>query len=175
MTKGTPPTLSVAVDGNTNRVVGLSYDNAGNQLTLTGSYNGEYDYTNRLVKVREQTTEVARYEYDPRAQRVYSSETGVPDGTSVYFYGIDGTLLAAYTPTPYGGSSYMVVKKRYVYLGSRVLAEWRSASTDYGPVKLLLPDRLNSEQPQGSEEAYPYGEPKTGTSAFNYPQVGPPQ
>ena len=102
--------------------------------------------------------------YDPNGQRVYASEYGVPDGTKVYFYGIDGTMLAAYAPMQYGGQTYMLEKKRYVCLGNRTIAEWRSASTDYGPVKLLLLDRLSSENPQGSEEAYPYGEPKAATA-----------
>ena len=44
-----------------NRVVGINYDDAGNQLTLSGCCStGDYDSADRLVRVPDRSPEVAR-------------------------------------------------------------------------------------------------------------------
>jgi YD repeat-containing protein len=48
VTKGTAPSMSIAVDGLTNRVVGQSYDANGNMLTAAGN-SLTYDVDNRIL------------------------------------------------------------------------------------------------------------------------------
>ena len=90
VTKGTAPSLSVAVDPATNRVVGQVYDAAGN---LKGStYNGrQYDALGRMTVGLNNAEE---YAYDHEDRRVWKR---YPNGSGeVYFYGADGRRLGTY-------------------------------------------------------------------------------
>ena len=152
--KGSAPSLSAAVDGATNHIVGHTYDNAGNATFLGQCCTTyDYDYANRLIRVKEYTNAIAHYGYDPSNQRIHSYDN---TGERIYFYGIDGLVMATYEV----GLNYRVSYK--VNWMGQPLADWR---WDPGEVTLMAPDHLGSEKSAtGDQEFYPYGEPRTGSS-----------
>ncbi|MBI4910107.1 MAG: hypothetical protein HY820_41200 [Acidobacteria bacterium] len=84
VTKGSGPAMSVAVDAN-NRVVGHSYDGAGNTTAMPGISSMVWDDWGRLKSATPDA-----YMYGPDDLRVYRNGT-------IYFRGIDGQVVGAFT------------------------------------------------------------------------------
>ena len=99
-TAGSPPTLSIAVNTANNQVVGYPYDANGNLQaapSLGTSASLTYDAENRIVAAPG-----VQYGYDSRSQRVWVAtlnSQGQLTAQTAYFYGADGSMLAAYTLT----------------------------------------------------------------------------
>jgi RHS repeat-associated protein len=107
-------------------------------LTLT------LDVENRLVQSVHSSNGTERYVYDPSNQRVWKQE---PSRTLVFFYGVEGNLLATYgdeSNTDYN-----------VYFGSKLVWAEASPGIAAGPV---TPDRLGS-----TVRHFPYGSESTAT------------
>ena len=99
-TAGSPPTLSIAVNTANNQVVGYPYDANGNLQaapSLGTSASLTYDSENRIVAAPG-----VQYGYDSQNKRVWVAtlnSQGQLTGQTAYFYGVDGSMLAAYTLT----------------------------------------------------------------------------
>ncbi len=155
VTQGSAPTLSVAVDSATNRMVGQSYDANGNLL-----YNGAvYDALNRVWQIYQYgSLNTEGYAYGPNNERVEKVITA--NGVSNYYtylYGVDGCRLGVYQPAIDGTG------RLYFQGGSAITPCFggRMLSTKAG--QLAVADRLGSIRPlNGSQTAttsyYPYGE-----------------
>jgi RHS repeat-associated protein len=82
VTKGTAPGMSIAVDAN-NRVVGATYDGAGNTTVVNGT-TMTWDAQGRMATAGSDT-----YSYNPSNQRVYKNG-------KLFVRGIDGKVVAIY-------------------------------------------------------------------------------
>ncbi len=140
VTKGSAPTLNVNVDPATNRITtgGYSYDSNGN-LTAMPSLALSYDVENRVAQTVGSTTK--RYVYDPGNLRVWKEG-------HVYFYGIEGNLLATYGD----GDNY----DYNVYFGSKQIWQERAEG--------LAAHSVNSDRLDSNVKHFPYGEESTTTS-----------
>jgi RHS repeat-associated protein len=144
-TAGSPPTLSIAVDPATNRIIGQFYDANGNQQSLTYTY----DVENRIVGAAG-----VQYAYDSQNKRIWKGTIDINGNLSAqeaYFYGVDGQKLGTYalnlstnlTCTPSNLAVYFGAKRVGTIDGT-------------GGSSAFVTDRLGSH---GSY--YPYGEEKT--------------
>ena len=160
VSKSPNPALSIGVNPATNQIVGYSYDANGNQLWGSGgglSSALTYDSENRLVYVCCTNGAVA-YAYDSRNQRVWAGaydNNGNLTTNTVYFYGIDGQLLAEYNIGFWANRPYNMVNDQYVYFGSRRVAMFDGNGNLTEPYL----DRLGS---MGG--FYPWGEAKGGNN-----------
>ncbi len=155
VTQGSAPTLSVAVDPATNRMVGQSYDANGNLL-----YNGAvYDALNRVRQIYQYgSLNTEGYAYGPNNERVEKVITA--NGTSTYYtylYGVDGCRLGVYQPDIDGTG------KLYFRGGSAITPCFAGRMLYTKAGQLAVADRLGSIRPlNGSQTAttsyYPYGE-----------------
>jgi RHS repeat-associated protein len=137
---------AMSYSATTNRVVGYSYDSAGNETRAKradGAWQRyEYDAAGRLVTVRDDTGLVlVTYTYGSGNQRLI--EQNGPDSTygRTYYAWSGGAVVAEYaeaasTPTP---DTTPVWTKSYVYLGNRLLATVQPNGTQYHH-----PDRLGT-------------------------------
>ncbi len=150
-TAGSPPTLSIAVNTANNQVVGYPYDANGNLQaapSLGTSASLTYDADNHIVAAPG-----VQYGYDSQNKRVWVAtlnSNGQLTGQTAYFYGVDGSMLAAYTLT-LGSSLTASGGYSSVYFDAKrvgVAPNGTSYST-------FIQDQLGS---QGSY--YPYGEDK---------------
>jgi RHS repeat-associated protein len=124
-------------------LLGQSRPPKGN-LTSMSNRTLTYDVENRMVQAVHTSNGTERYVYDPANQRVWKQE---PSRTLVYFYGIEGNLLATYgdgVNTDYN-----------VYFGAKLVWAEASPGIAAGPVTL---DRLGS-----TVKHLPYGNESTGT------------
>jgi RHS repeat-associated protein len=99
-----PPPFNGLIDEATNRIVGFTYDAAGNVLN-DGAGNGfQYDGENR--QARHVGTATTEYFYDGDGRRVKKVGS---DGTTVWVYNVAGQLIGEYTTAtpPGGGTSYL--------------------------------------------------------------------
>jgi RHS repeat-associated protein len=100
--------------------VTFGYDPNGN----TASENTriyEYDYSNRLTKVKENDTTIAEYVYNGAGQRIVKR---LPSETRIFHYDSWGHLIAE---TYEGGQTIA----EYVYLRDQLLAMMREGNTYY--------------------------------------------
>ncbi len=110
------PTAASNFDSFTNRIVGNTYDFAGNQA-VAGNGAFSYDAENRQTQVVpnlvgiDPAPNTSRYHYDGEGRRVKREVFG---RTRLYVYGPSGQLLAEYN----NGQLW----KEYVYAGGRLLA-----------------------------------------------------
>ncbi len=149
------PTLSVAVDPATNRIVGQSYDANGNLL-----YNGAvYDALNRVWQIYQYgSLNTEGYAYGPNNERVEKVITA--NGTSNYYtylYGVDGCRLGVYQPAIDGTG-------RLYFQGSSAITPCFGGRMLYTKAgQLAVVDRLGSIRPLNANQTattsyYPYGE-----------------
>ncbi len=160
----TPQSLS---EFNTkNQWVGAaSYDNAGNQQTLTGQSspylaiagNFQYDGENRLIAANLNAGTV-NYVYDGEGRRVEKIVgSGPTAGTTTYVYDATGNLAAEYTTAanPATGTEYLSAD----HLGSTRLVTNASGNplscTDYLPFGEEIPPGINGRTGCYTLEAYP--------------------
>jgi len=150
-TSGSPPTLSIAVNTANNQVVGYPYDANGNLQaapSLGTSANLTYDADNRIVDAPG-----VQYGYDSQNKRVWVAtldSNGHLTGQTAYFYGEDGSMLAAYTLT-LGSSLTASGGYSSVYFNAKRVGVAPNGSS----YSSFIQDRLGS---QGSY--YPFGEDK---------------
>mgnify|MGYP000893573577 CR=1 FL=1 len=76
VTRGSAPSLSINVDGNTNRITtaGYSYDANGNMTAVPNVTGMAYDVDNRLT-----TANGEQYGYAPNNQRIWLRKSGGAD------------------------------------------------------------------------------------------------
>ena len=141
VTQGTAPMLSVAA-GTNNRLVGYSYDAAGNMLN-DGSFAYAYDAENRM-----KTAASVSYTYDGDGRRVQKSSG------KLYWYGMSGDPI---TETDFAGNNPV----EYVFFGGKRIARRDSA----GAISCYFADHLGSSRVVASStgtilddsDFYPFG------------------
>jgi RHS repeat-associated protein len=154
VTKGSAPSVYLYPDPTNNRLgSGYQWDANGNMTakTATPTLNLTYDVENRMVQAVHSMNGTERYVYDPSNQRVWKQE---PSRTLVYFYGIEGNLLATYgdqSNTDYN-----------VYFGGKLIWAEASPGLAEGPLGM---DRLGSVVSRNgtSNRYFPYGEEPAAT------------
>ena len=158
VTKGSAPASSVSVNAATNRVVGLGYDNNGNQTSWTtplGPVTASYDVDNRLASISTPNgSEV--YAYSAANQRLRKQG-------KLYFYGVGGELLATYQYCYCGSGAIPQTPQTLVYFGGMLVF-------GEGDRRMTM-DRLGSTvrtegngQPELRFRYYPYGEQQGGAA-----------
>ena len=108
-TKGTAPTTYLAYNGTTNRITtaGYGYDGAGN-LTAMPNMTLTYDADSRLTQTVHTPNGTEQYGYTPYGQRVWKKNGA--SSYEVFFYGVQGELLASFQYTA-GGVCYCTQMK----------------------------------------------------------------
>jgi len=104
VTKGTAPGLSLGVDAN-NRVVGASYDAAGNTTSVNG-VTATWDAQGRMLTASGDT-----YSYNPSNQRVYRNGR-------LFVRGLDGKVVGIYSTS--GG---LALVNTYAYFRGRKVGQ----------------------------------------------------
>ena len=179
VTAGSAPSLSQAVNGGTNQIVGDSYDANGNQTSLyiagAGNVQLTYDIANRMTGILYYG--LGSYAYNPQNQRVWrKTVNGSGQATEVFsFYGIDGRVLETYTPgyVSYMGATYMTLTQaeEELYMAGRLIGRtnWEYTNS-FQPISA---DPLGTVRwdaaapPNGVTEAFwPWGEER-GTVTGN--------
>ncbi len=116
---GLIPAASTAFDGSTNRLVGVGYDDNGNQrqwLTNNNKSRAEYDSEGHLRKAGITTAAggtawdaaqmLTEMTYNGMGQRVKTTVTqGAAVTTVHYVYGLDGEVAAEWESAPGGGAA----------------------------------------------------------------------
>jgi RHS repeat-associated protein len=168
LTKGSGPVHSFAVDGATNRIVGMSYDANGNMYTGASTV---FDVGNRLV-----TQNNEYYGYLADNKRVYKRK-GPPNVAAppaeVYYYDVTGQRIGTYEVRidGYPVQTYLVKKKEEFYFGGKLVRSGDEA---------VVADRLGSVRyrknvtTQAVERTnyYPYGEERPGATAQERDKFG---
>src|SRR5207249_1820824 len=131
-----------------NRLIGFSYDAAGNLLN-DGNHSYTYDAENRLTKVDGGGT--ASYVYDPFGQRAERTANG---STTAYLRDLNGEIKFTVT----SGIGY---DRSYIYFAGNPIAEYFEGTTYFthgdhlGSTRLLTQlDRTTRE----CDDYYPFGE-----------------
>ena len=162
---GGAPSNHSPVNAATNHVTGYSYDANGNLLTTGYGWDPE----NRMSYA---TFGGTQYAYDSKNKRIWTGNYTCPGGfcgpgygwefqsETVFFYGINGKRLAAYTPqvkyssgTPQ--SIYYLLGEERVYFG-KYIGNANTGIVSGGTA--VGQDRLESVG-----KYFPYGEDRTGT------------
>src|SRR5579863_1339305 len=155
-TAGSPPTMSIGVNQSNNQIVGYTYDANGNQTAASGS-GLTYDSENRVI-----ATPTTEYAYDSHNQRVWVATYSYgPNMTSqmVFFYGVDGKMLAEYNIGP--GGTGTTVQSDAIYFGSKKVGVVDQAGVIHQPNE----DRLGSAYASSTGGSYyPWGEGKAGNN-----------
>jgi RHS repeat-associated protein len=122
---------------NTNRIVGLGYDAAGNITfdSLTGG-TMTYDAENRLLTAINGGVG-SSYTYDADGKRVRKI-VGVQE--TWYIYGVGGELLAEYAV----GGAPNSPQKEYGYRGGQLLVVWDGSEIGNRQLQWLVQDHLGS-------------------------------
>ncbi len=152
VTKGSAPTLSINVDGATNRITtsGFGYDANGNMTSIPGQSGVAYDALNRLT-----TASSDQYSYRPDNKRVWKK---LPGGAEeIYFYSIMGERWGAYQPIVSGPSLYLKRNSESLFYAGTMIRSQGQA---------VVMDRLGSVRSFGgtSIRYFPYGEEQTSTA-----------
>ena len=167
---GGAPTNHSPVNAATNQLTGYSYDANGNLITTGYGWDPE----NRMSYA---TMGGTQYAYDSANKRVWTGNYTCPGGfcgpgygwqfqsETVFFYGIEGQRLAAYTPqvkyvngTPQ--SIYYLLGEERVYFGSKYIGNANTSLMSGGTS--VAQDRLGS-----AGKYFPYGEERPGQSLPN--------
>jgi len=173
VTKGSAPTLSVAIDQTTNRLMGslYNYDPNGNMLTDGSRDAYSYDVENRMLTAAGVGVPDVVYAYSPSNQRVwkgtYTNSGGnwTQTAQEVYFYGVDGKKLGTYqmAPNPPSGVTITPTELR-AYFGSKPVGYAMGTNAQSAVFTPYAMDRLGSNR--GVGKFYPYGQDE-GTPAPN--------
>lgn len=103
-----PPVFTGAPNPLTNRIVGFTYDNAGNVSNDGAGNQFDYDAENEQVKHTRTGVGVTSYAYDGNGRRV--KRTSIDGTTTIFVYDAGGRLLEEYAtavPGGGGGTSYL--------------------------------------------------------------------
>jgi RHS repeat-associated protein len=155
VTKGSAPSMSITVDGLTNRVVGQSYDANGNMLSAAGN-TLTYDVDNRITTTAGLSSEWYGYAADNRRVWKKRQLTGSTFEENVYFYGITGQRIGTYTLTDTSGTLALAVKETNIYFGGKVLKQ----GSTWVAMDRLASVRYRSGSPGTRYDYWPYGEEK---------------
>lgn len=147
VTKGVAPTLSLQIDGNTNRIAagqGFGYDNNGNLTTRPGQ-TLTYDIDNRLAQVT--------YSGGSETYSYYANNQRMKKGDTYYFYGAGGEELGTFALITYQGETNPKWIRGRVKVQSIGGAMWINGELQYS-------DRLGSVVRKGgvTQRYYPDGE-----------------
>jgi len=137
ISKGSGPSMSIAVDGN-NRVVGHTYDGAGNTLTMPGFSGFTWDAHGRMKTAVTSGGQTDSFQYGGDGLRVFKNG-------QLFVRGTRGELLAVFD---HGTMNYV---KGYSYFAGRVVGQKE--------------DRLGTVQ--NGSRFYPYGEESGSTAGDN--------
>jgi len=171
LTKGSGPTTNLAYNPYINRLwmAGYSYDHAGN-LTQTPNLTLTYNEKNQLVQAAPWSGGTEQYGYDPRGQRLWTTQSAQPNTWYLSFYGPDGRRIADCTASG-DGSAYNPFGAnctyQSVYFGGKLVRnQWPWVDAE-GRVRVTgasrAEDRLGS---QGRH--YPYGENQPGSTSSKF-------
>jgi RHS repeat-associated protein len=146
---------SFAVDGSTNRIIGVNYDANGNQ---NGTAGWAYDVMNRLKAYN--TSEY--YGYLPSNKRVWHRTSSYVE--KVYYYDITGQRIGEYQVNYNNGSLKLIKLKENYYFAGKLIRSGDEA---------VAMDRLASvrwrknltTQVVTTFDYYPYGEEKPSATA----------
>jgi len=159
-TGGTCFTFQVSSDGN-NRLVGFSYDAAGNILN-DGNHTYTYDAENRIIQVDGGQT--ATYTYDALGRRVEK----VSGSTKTdYIYGAGGKVVTEYN----NGCASICWATSYIYFAGRLTAIYKDATTYFVHGDHLGSTRLMTKLDQTLEDSMdyqPFGEQIHGGSGTTH-------
>ena len=161
---GGAPTNHSPVNAATNRLTGYSYDANGNLITTGFGWDPE----NRMSYA---TWGGTQYAYDSNNKRIWTGNYTCPGGfcgpgygwqfqsETVFFYGIDGTRLASYTPQvkySYGipQSIYYLLGEERVYFRKKYIGNANTSLMSGGTA--VGQDRLGSVG-----KYFPYGEERS--------------
>ncbi|HXZ27129.1 MAG TPA: RHS repeat-associated core domain-containing protein [Terriglobales bacterium] len=158
-------TFHAAADTN-NRLVGYSYDGAGNMIG-DGTHTYTYDAENRIIAV---DGGAATYKYDALGRR--TSKTVGSAGTD-YLYDLGGQVATEYNNGCTGGQ--WCWSAGYIALNGQLLAEYKDATTYF-----VLADHLGSTRLltkvdrtiQDSLDYQPYGEQTSGDTGTTHKFTG---
>ena len=138
VTKGSGPSMSVAVDGN-NRVVGHTYDAAGFTTAVSGTFTSlTWDGAGRLLSAAVSGGGTDSYQYDPSNARVWRNNR-------FFLRGVGGEVLAVYDFNPVTKTFAFV--RRYAWFAGKMVGKKE--------------DRLGTvlqQADQSGSRFYPYGE-----------------
>ncbi len=95
------------IDKSTNRINGLSYDQAGNLLTYA-PWSMSYDAENRMLSLSSASNGSSSFTYDGNGHRIKKVTTIPSPQTTIYVYDAGGRLAAEYSTTaPSPGTAYL--------------------------------------------------------------------
>ena len=66
--------------------VDCSYDNAGNTTIDQDDYEYSYDYENRIIRIEDSSSTVAKFEYDALGHRIYRYDAKAETEKDTYYY-----------------------------------------------------------------------------------------
>ena len=122
---------------NTNRIVGLGYDEAGNITSdpMTGGLM-VYDGENRMLTATNGGL-ISSFTYDADGNRVRKIVGALE---TRYIYGIGGELVAEYAPN----TALSAPQKEYGYRNGQLLVVWDGSETGDRQLQWLVQDHLGS-------------------------------
>ncbi|HSR51243.1 MAG TPA: hypothetical protein VLV83_10475 [Acidobacteriota bacterium] len=149
VTKGTPPTHSATVAGNSNRITASNCDEAEN-VTDDTRQTYVFDANNKITSMG---SGAAAYAYDAQGARVMKTVGGV---TTYYFWGHERTSTGW--------------KKFHIYLGREKLVEYNGNTTRFFHGNHLGTSVARTDV-NGTQDAswshYPFGEEWSSTGPSN--------
>ena len=165
VTAGSCPSPQLSFDSK-NRLTGApyTYDAAGNLLT-DGNHSYTYDAENRIIKVDGGST--ASYFYDAEGRRVQKTATGK---TTDYIYDLAGRVIEENQTSP-----SIAVQVSYVYLGGKLLAQYRDGTTYFVHQDHLGSTRLLTKVDKSiydSLDYLPFGEQIAGDTGTTHKFTG---
>ena len=179
VTAGSAPGMTLTVNEGNNQIQGTPYDANGNQGSVyvpgAGSVQVNYDIENRMTSIN---VNGITYAYNEQNQRVWRATTVSGKTVEVfYFYGIDGKMIQAYTPTfftgvpGYPGQTFMALgaSEDALYFAGRLVGRASAgASWMLGAVSTDGIGTARWDNSLGGVEArfYPWGEER-GTVTAN--------
>jgi RHS repeat-associated protein len=157
-------TISTPANLATNQLSGYTYDPNGNQISTGYAYDAE----NRMVQAN---AGAIQYGYDAQNKRIWQASFSNCSGDwclssdSVSLFGIDGKLIATYSPQPGWNNTqtqipipFYVAAER-VYFGRKLVATLGGS----GYLQSVVQNRLES-----AGQYYPFGEQRTAPPPTAY-------
>jgi RHS repeat-associated protein len=164
VTGGTCYPFSAGANTN-NQLIGYQYDAAGNLLN-DGNHSYTYDAENRITQVDGGST--ASYFYDAEGQRLRKT---TPTSTLDYVRNFSGTVLGEWQVSGSSGEW----SGDYVYMGGKLLGEYRNGTTYFRHEDNLGSARVLTQMSQGIQDSIdyqPFGEQISGDTATTHKFTG---
>jgi RHS repeat-associated protein len=164
VTGGTCYPFSAGANTN-NQLIGYQYDSAGNLLN-DGNHSYTYDAENRVTQVDGGST--ASYFYDADGQRLRKT---TPASILDYVRNFSGTVLGEWQVSGSSGEW----SGDYVYMGGKLLGEYRNGTTYFRHEDNLGSARVLTQVNQGIQDSIdyqPFGEQSSGGTATTHKFTG---